>query len=116
MQRCSDGGDGEDRLGPVRPHDPVDEDVVVPRVDPHHIAAEQQRPVLLEEGDPRGDLVERGVVDGGEVPLDPEMAEDAVPARNDRWCIRPVECERSEAMCEPMSSGGTSWAVQRSMC
>ena len=45
----------------------------------------------------------------------PRWPKIAVLARNDRSSLRPVVCERSEAMCAPRYSGGASCAVQRIM-
>ena len=46
----------------------------------------------------------------------PRCPNAAVAARKDRSWVRPVVWERPEAMWEPIISGGSSWAVQRSIC
>jgi hypothetical protein len=47
-----------------------------------------------------------------QVPLDAEVAEERAWRRGTRGrADRPVVCEISDAMCEPMSSGGISWPV-----
>ena len=45
----------------------------------------------------------------------PECANSVVARRSDRSVRRPVVCDSSSPMCEPMSSGGTMSRVQRSM-
>ncbi len=46
----------------------------------------------------------------------PRWPNTAVAARKPRSWTRPVVCDRPEAMCAPINSGGISWAVQRVMC
>ena len=46
----------------------------------------------------------------------PNEPNSAVPARNDRSCVRPVVCARGAPTWLPTSSGGISWLVHRWIC
>ena len=86
----------------------------VREVDPDEIATVEQAAMLLVEQDPGGQLGEVGRGGPTQVPLDAEVAEEGGGRAGSRgrgcgpWCATVPE-----AMWEPISSGGTSCAVQR---